>query len=147
MVSEVVTYYDGIEGKDVTKRLYFNLTGAEVSELGMDIEGGFEGLQDRVNNDFRGTFKEYYGIIKAIVVKAYGVKSKDGRTIIKPEEETLKFAASEAYSTIVKKLFEDETGNTLISFLEQVSDGAKKNNQNSKVVPMKKESEAAATVE
>lgn len=125
MVSEVVTYVN-IDGEEVTKKYYFNLTRADISELALDIDGGFEGLQKRVDSDFKGSYKEYYGIIKNIIAKAYGVKSKDGRDLIKPEEETLKFLASEAYSVILDKLFSDETGETLVNFLNKVSEGAKK---------------------
>ena len=125
MVSEVVTFVN-IEGEEVTKKYYFNLSRAEISELSLDIDGGFEGLQKRVDSDFKGSYKEYYGIIKNIIAKAYGVKSKDGRDLIKPEEETLKFMASEAYSVILDKLFSDETGENLINFLTKVSEGAKK---------------------
>lgn len=129
MVTETVNYV-GLGGVDVTKKLYFNLTRADLSELDMDIEGGFEGLQKRVNTDFQGTFAEYYKIIKKVIAKSYGVKSSDGKTLIKPEEETLKFMASEAYSAFIDKLFSDETGDTMIAFLQKVTEEAKKNSPN-----------------
>lgn len=134
MVSETITYTD-LEGKEVTQKLYFNLTRADISELGFDVDGGWEGLQDRVNSDFKGTFKEYYNLIKAMIVKAYGVKSRDGKSLIKPEEETLKFVASEAYSVIIDKLFADETGETMINFMQRVTEGAKKNSKANSVLP------------
>ena len=121
MVSETVKYYDGVEGKEVEKKLYFNLSRVEVSEIGLEVEGGWEGLQERVDSDFKGSFMEYYKLIKNMVVKAYGVKTKDGRSFIKPEEETLKFVASEAFSAVIDKLFSDETGETLVNFMQQVT--------------------------
>lgn len=149
MVSEVVTYIDSVDGVEVTKKLYFNLTQAELSEISMDIDGGLEGLQNRVDDDFKGNFKEYYGIIKNIITKAYGVKSKDGRTLIKPEEETLKFIASEAYSVVLDKLFTDanETeGQSLVRFLEKVSEGARANNAKRNPVPAPEKTIEVSTV-
>lgn len=128
MVSEVINYI-GVEGKEVSTTAYFNLTRSEVSEISMEIPGGWEGLQERVESDFKGTFKEYYDIIKMFVAKAYGVKSKDGKGLIKPEEETLKFIASEAYSVIIDKLFSDETGMALQTFMQKVTEGAKLNSK------------------
>jgi hypothetical protein len=126
MVKEVVSYIN-IEGKPVTQTCYFNLTRAEISEITISIPGGWEGLQERLDSDFKGNFSEYYELVKLFVTKAYGVKSKDGLSLIKPEQETLKFVASEAYSTIIDKLFSDETGGAIQNFMNKVAEGARSN--------------------
>lgn len=86
---------------------YFNLTQAEIMEIEMKAEGGM-GLQDMINRLIAaqdgGTIMD---VVKNIILKAYGVKSPDGRKFIKSKELSEDFAQTEAFSDLYVELLTD----------------------------------------
>lgn len=104
MLKESVTYIDYNENER-TDELYFNLTDAEVMELELSTPGGLAGMINRVvaAQDQPTIIK----IFKDLILKAYGVKSPDGKRFIKNEEVRAEFEQSEAYSILFMRLATD----------------------------------------
>jgi hypothetical protein len=104
MIKETITYvdYNGTERKE---DFYFNLTKAEIMEMEMSTKGGLAEMITRIvaAQDQPAIIK----IFKDLIVKAYGVKSPDGKRFIKNEEVVNDFVQTEAYSQLFMKLATD----------------------------------------
>lgn len=104
MIKETITYED-YNGNERTEDFYFNLTKAEVMEMEMSTSGGLAEMIQRVvaAQDQPSIIK----IFKDLILKAYGVKSPDGKRFIKSEELSIEFSQTEAYSQLFMKLATD----------------------------------------
>ena len=104
MLKETMTYTD-YNGVERTEDFYFNLTKAEIMELEMSTTGGLAEMIQRIiaAQDAPAIIK----IFKDLVLKAYGIKSPDGKRFIKSEEISTEFAQTEAYSMLFMKLATD----------------------------------------
>lgn len=104
MLKKTITYTD-YNGLERTEDFYFNLTKAEIMEMEMTTVGGLaEMIQSIVNaKDAPAIIK----IFKDLVLKAYGVKSADGKRFEKSEEIATAFAQTEAYSILFMELATD----------------------------------------
>lgn len=104
MIKKTVTYTD-YNGVDRTENFYFNLSEAEVMEMEMGTEGGMsESIQKIVDaKDAPAIIR----VFKDLVLKAYGVKSDDGRRFMKSKELSESFSQTEAYSQIFMELATD----------------------------------------
>ena len=108
MIKKTITYtdYNDIER---TENFYFNLSKAEVMEMEMSTEGGMaESIQKIVDaKDAPSIIR----VFKDLVLKAYGVKSDDGRRFMKTKPDGSKysdeFKETEAYSQIFMELATD----------------------------------------
>ena len=104
MLKKTITYtdYNGVERKE---DFYFNLTKAEIMEMEMSISGGLTEMINRIvaAQDAPAIVK----IFKELVLKAYGVKSPDGKRFIKSDELATEFAQTEAYSQLFMELATD----------------------------------------
>ena len=104
MLKKTITYtdYNGVERKE---DFYFNLTKAEIMEMEMSISGGLTEMINRIvaAQDAPAIVK----IFKELVLKAYGIKSPDGKRFIKSEELATEFAQTEAYSQLFMELATD----------------------------------------
>lgn len=101
MVKKTVEYvdYNGVERKEDH---YFNFNKAEVLEMEMSTEGGLaEKIQKIIDSKDQ---VEIIKLFKDLVLKSYGVKSDDGKRIIKSAEITKAFTETEAYSEIFMEL-------------------------------------------
>lgn len=101
MLKKTVKYTD-FNGVERVEDFYFNLTKAEVAEMELSVDGGLSAMLERiidskVNKDIINVFKE-------IVLRAYGVKSEDGRRFIKTEALREEFSQTAAYSEIFMEL-------------------------------------------
>lgn len=91
--------YDGIERAE---DFYFNLNKAEIVELELGTTGGLtKTLEKIVQEKDNKRIVEYF---KAIILKAYGEKSADGRRFIKSQELRDSFEQTEAYSELFMEL-------------------------------------------
>ena len=108
MIKKTVTYTD-YNGVERTENFYFNLSKAEVMEREMSTEGGMaESIQKVVDaKDAPAIIR----VFKDLVLKAYGVKSDDGRRFMKTEPDGTRYAddfkETEAYSQIFMELATD----------------------------------------
>ena len=94
--------YNGVKREE---DFYFNLTKAEVMEMEMSTTGGLAEMIQRIvaAKDSAAIIK----VFKELVLKAYGVKSADGRRFIKSQELRDEFEQTEAYSQIFMELATD----------------------------------------
>lgn len=101
MIKKPITYTD-YNGNERTEDFYFNLTKAEIMEMEMSTTGGLAEMITRIvaAQDAPAIIK----IFKDLVLKAYGVKSPDGKRFIKSDELTTEFAQTEAYSQLFMEL-------------------------------------------
>jgi hypothetical protein len=104
MIAKTITYTD-YNDVERTEKFYFNMSKAEVMEMEMSTSGGLAEMIQRVvaAQDQPAIIK----IFKDLILKAYGVKSPDGRKFIKSEELSLDFAQTEAYSQLFMELATD----------------------------------------
>ena len=108
MIKKTVTYTD-YNGVERTENFYFNLSKAEVMEMEMSTEGGMaEAIQKVVDaKDAPAIIR----VFKDLVLKAYGVKSDDGRRFMKTKPDGTRYAddfkETEAYSQIFMELATD----------------------------------------
>lgn len=104
MLKKTITYtdYNGVERKE---DFYFNLTKAEIMEMEMSTSGGLTEMINRIvaAQDAPAIVK----IFKELVLKAYGIKSPDGKRFIKSDELATEFAQTEAYSQLFMELATD----------------------------------------
>lgn len=105
MIKETRTYvdYDGVER---TEDFYFALSKAELAEMELSTDGGFEKLIDKIvkskdNKKIVETFKD-------ILLRSYGKKSDDGRRFIKSAELSKEFSETPVYSDMFIELATDE---------------------------------------
>lgn len=104
MIKKTKTYID-FNGVSRTEDFYFNLTAAEISEMELGTEGTMSEMIKSIvaAQDLPSIIK----IFKKLVLKAYGVKSPDGRRFIKTPEITAEFEQTQAYSDIFMELATD----------------------------------------
>lgn len=104
MIAKTITYvdYDGNERKET---FHFNISKAEFAEMDLSISGGFEAMLQVLidKKDIPGMMR----VFKELITKSYGVKSPDGRKMIKNKEVLDDFLQSEAYSELFMELCSD----------------------------------------
>lgn len=101
MLKKTITYED-FNGETVVEDFFFHLSKAELVEMEMSVEGGLsDSLQKIVaEEDTRKIVEEF----KRIILKAYGMKSLDGRRFIKNQQLRDEFESTEAYSALFMEL-------------------------------------------
>lgn len=101
MIKETVTYKD-YNGTERTEDFYFNFTTAELAEMQLEVDGGFEDkIRQIVNaNDTSKIIKIFKD---TIFLRSYGKKSDDGRRMIKNQDVLDEFVESPAYSILFMK--------------------------------------------
>lgn len=101
MLKKTFTYTD-YNGNERTEDHYFNLSRAEIMEMELGVSGGFTTMVHRIiaAQDSPTLVK----IFKDLILKAYGVKSDDGKRFIKSPELSEEFAQTEAYSQLFMEL-------------------------------------------
>lgn len=105
MLKKIITYTD-YNGVERTEPFYFNLSKAELMEMELGVTGGMTEMLDKIiaakdSPSLMKTFKE-------MIMKAYGVKSDDGKRLIKSEELSIAFTQTEAYSVLFMELITDD---------------------------------------
>ena len=98
MIKKTVHYTD-YNDREREETLYFNLSRAEFDDINDEMPGGIQGVINGLadTNNIRGFIKT----VKELVKKSYGVKSNDGKRIIKNQEILDEFVQSEAYSVVL----------------------------------------------
>ena len=105
MLKETRTYVD-YDGTERTEDFYFNLSKAELAEMELSTDGGFDKLMQKIINSKDN--KRIVETFKEIILKAYGVKSDDGRRFIKSEELSKEFSETPVYSDMFIEFATDE---------------------------------------
>ena len=105
MLKKIITYTD-YNGVERTEPFYFNLSKAELMEMELGVTGGMTEMLNKIiaakdASSLMKTFKE-------MIMKAYGVKSDDGKRLIKSEELSIAFTQTEAYNVLFMELITDD---------------------------------------
>lgn len=117
MIKKSVTYTD-YDGKQRTEDLYFHLNKIELTELDLDYDGK---LSDHIHYVVeKQDSKEIYRIFKELILKAYGVKSEDGRSFRKNARIREEFENSEAFATFFYDLMTSNDEKELEAFTRGV---------------------------
>ena len=105
MLKKIITYTD-YNGVERTEPFYFNLSKAELMEMELGVTGGMTEMLDKIiaAKDAPSLMKTF----KEMIMKAYGVKSDDGKRLIKSEELSIAFTQTEAYSVLFMELITDD---------------------------------------
>lgn len=109
MIAEKIKFVD-YDGNEQEETFYFNLNKAEVMEMEMSETGGLSKTLQRIVDT--KDQKQLIKIFKEVILKAYGVKSVDGRRFIKSEALTEEFSQTEAYVELFMKLATDDAAAT-----------------------------------
>ena len=104
MLKKTITYEDfnGVERKE---DFYFNLSKAEIMEMQFGTVGGLDVMLKKIID--AKDVKSIMDTFKMLILKAYGIKSDDGRRFIKSEEISKEFEQTEAYSILYMELASD----------------------------------------
>lgn len=102
---KITKTYEDFDGTSRTEDFYFNLTQAEIAEMQLTTDGGLDVYIKKII-DAKDN-KSIILLFKELVLKAYGVKSDDGRRFIKTEEVRDDFSQTQAYSDIFMELATD----------------------------------------
>jgi hypothetical protein len=104
MIKKPITYTD-YEGMERTEDFYFNLTRAELAEMELSVSGGLSKKLEKIAQT--QDVPEIAAFFKEIILKAYGVKSEDGKRFIKSAQLSEEFAQTEAYVELFMELLGD----------------------------------------
>lgn len=101
MLAKKIKYVD-YDGNERNETFYFNINKAEALELEMEESGGLISLLMRMieAQDVPRLFK----LFKKLIGLSIGEKSNDGKYLIKNEEVTAKFFATNAYETLFMEI-------------------------------------------
>ena len=94
--------YENYNGEKVKKKLYFSLNKAELLEMEMRSEGGYDNYLKRIINT--RDQNELTSLFKALILKSYGIKSDDGERFIKNDKIREEFEQSAAYAELFVEL-------------------------------------------
>lgn len=94
--------YTNLNGEERERTYYFHFSKAEVMEMELSKEGGFEVFIQRII-DTRDQ-KELVRMFRELIQESYGIKSDDGEQFIKNEKVLNEFVQSEAYSELYMEL-------------------------------------------
>ena len=105
MLIKKITYKD-FNGVERTEDFMFHLMESEIAEMELSTAGGFaESLEKIVQTQ---NVPEIIKEFKKIILKAYGVKSPDGKRFIKNDKLTEEFSQTNAYSKLFMELATDD---------------------------------------
>lgn len=104
MFADTITYTD-YNGVERTETFHFNLNEAELTEMRLMTPGGMDKHIEKIvaaKNE-----PELFKLFKEFMLKAYGVKSDDGKRFRKSKELSEEFTQTEAYNKILLRLCSD----------------------------------------
>lgn len=105
MLKKTINYTD-YDGNPRTEDHYFNISKAELTDMAMTYPDGLKNTLTSIikTNDT----KRMYLFFKDLILKAYGVKSPDGKRFIKSDEITKEFTQTEAFSVLIDELIDGQ---------------------------------------
>lgn len=130
MLKQTRTYVD-YDGNERTEDFYFNISKAELMEMELSTSGGMEQMIKSIIA--AQDMPKVISLFKEIVLKAYGVKSPDGKRFIKNDDLREEFMQTEAYSDLFMELATDsEKASAFINGVmpKDIQEEVKKNGKN-----------------
>lgn len=108
MIKKTITYTD-YDGMERTEDFYFNLSKAELAEMELSVHGGLSKRLEKIAQTKDAP--QVSAFFKEIILKAYGVKSDDGRRFMKEDENGRPyykdFEQTEAYVELYMEMLND----------------------------------------
>lgn len=118
MLKETITYKD-FDGNERTEDHFFNLTQSELMEVALELP---DGLSEELPTSDTGITNEQaaakiieklggngvFKFVKELMLKAYGIKSSDGRRFEKSEKISTEFSQTLAFDAMFMKLMSDD---------------------------------------
>lgn len=119
MLVKTIKYTD-FNDVEREEKFMFNLTQAELLDMQLGTTGGLTELISKIIEEKDlPKIQEYF---KSIILKAYGVKSDDGKKFIKIDKDgtplSIEFSQSAAYSVLYMELATD--ANKAIEFIKGI---------------------------
>lgn len=115
MYKKTLTYTD-YNGESRTEDFYFNLNKAEIIDMQLSINGGFDGYIKKITAE-KDTAK-LIKLFKDLILRSYGEKSLDGKRFVKDMEKTVEFTQTEAFSELYVTLATDT--NEAVAFIKGI---------------------------
>lgn len=101
MIKKTIEFVD-YNGTPRKEEFYFNLSKTEVIRMELEIPGG---LQNKINSVIASQDgAKIIELFDYFVDRSYGVKSADGRSLVKSVEALNEFKSTEAYSNLFYEL-------------------------------------------
>lgn len=101
MLKKTITYTN-FNGEEIKEDFYFHLSKAEIMEMQLEQEGGLaERIQKIVDTK---AVPQIMKVFKDIILRAYGVKSEDGKRFIKSAQLSEEFSQTQAFSDLFMEL-------------------------------------------
>lgn len=94
--------YDDLDNNSRSDDFYFNFTMAELVDMEVEVEGGMKAKLEAIVN--AQNVPAMMGIIKDIILRAYGKKSDDNQRFEKDAQIVANFYNSPAYSALFMEL-------------------------------------------
>lgn len=104
MLRKTIKYTD-YNGNEREEDYLFNLSKAECMEMELSTNGGMEQMIKQIIAEKDN--EKIVNLFKKIILKAYGIKSPDGKYFRKSPEISADFASTEAYSVLFMELSTD----------------------------------------
>lgn len=108
MLKKTITYED-FNGVERTEDFYFNFTQAEIADMELGTAGGLSEMIQRIVS--AQDIPAIVNVFKELVLKAYGVKSPDGKRFMKKDANgrplSAEFEETNAYSQLYMELASD----------------------------------------
>ena len=105
MLKKTITYVD-YDGKERVEEHLFNINKAELMEMELTTEGGYNEMLRRISKE--ENVPKLFTTFKGLVLKSYGEKSPDGKYFLKEDENgrplCKKFEQSGAYNKLLEEL-------------------------------------------
>lgn len=94
--------YTDFNGNEREEEFYFNISKAELIEMELKTNGGFDTMLRKIIS--QQDSKKIVEIFKDLILRAYGIKSDDGRRFIKSKELSEEFSQTNAYNDLFLEL-------------------------------------------
>jgi hypothetical protein len=105
MLKRTIKFID-FNDEEAEETHYFNLTETEMTELSVSGGSYQETIQRIIDTRDR---ESLYAHFKSIILKAYGIKSDDGRKFTKNEEIRIDFEQTAAFDALMVELMSNDT--------------------------------------
>lgn len=117
MLRKTITYTD-FDDNERTETFYFNLTRAELSLWNLSVDGGLDSYLRTIQEKRNG--EQIVNALDAILSRAYGEKSQDGKRLVKGPEVYKAFTETKAFDSLVMELLTDS--DKLAAFIDEIID-------------------------
>ena len=115
MIKKTVKYED-FNGNQVEESYFFHMTKGDLIDWAAEEDGGLVEKITSMTKEEDST--KIIPIIKKIILKSYGVKSKDGKSFIKRPEDVENFQYTEAFSELYTEL--STNADAAVEFIEGI---------------------------